>query len=72
MTNKISRECWQSIVMAFLPAVFHHDIAAVAGLSVARQLGTQREQRISAILNSKSWRFTAPFRWLRRKLPLRR
>ena len=29
MANKISRECWQSIVMAFRPAVFHRDIAAI-------------------------------------------
>lgn len=48
-------------------------IAALeAGLSVARQLATQREHRIGAILNSNSWRITAPLRWLRRHLSLRR
>ena len=55
-----------------LATVGEERIAALeAGLSVARQLATQREHRIGAMLNSNSWRITAPLRWLRRKLSLR-
>ncbi|PWT86762.1 MAG: hypothetical protein C5B58_00860 [Acidobacteria bacterium] len=50
----------------------HRIVALETELSVARQLATQREYRIGAILNSNSWRITAPLRWLRRHLPLRR
>jgi chromosome segregation ATPase len=49
-----------------------HIAALEAGLSVARQLATQREHRIGSMLNSNSWRITAPLRWLRRQLSLRR
>ena len=55
-----------------LATVGEERIAALeAGLSVARRLATQREHRIGAMLNSNSWRITAPLRWLRRKLSLR-